>query len=391
MLGLLLALAGIAILLIGLRGRLVDDHPLCSRCGFDLFGLTDSMHCPECGVTLDHPQAKRIGHRRRLPWFIAIGGAATGLIAALLALSIWAALCGTNVDAYKPAAMLKMQVKHGIFGSRESAVLEIVNRVNAKTLPISTIEWLLRDGLGMRVDARAQIRSGDPWPYSIDFNVKNINGMSLFFFTDQIDIGPWGKPAETGYYGSGVGGRHSSTIHVGPIPPGTYDATLRFWFALAPGPTTIAPPPLGRVTLAFPKKLEVVAHDSAKGIRDEWIRAAMLESIRISPTYANQFDGRMLNFAIEAARPPKNVAFDVFVRQGDSEWRVGSFAVRRGEQTNHAIMHEMPDDYAIGQVQTIEIVLRSSVQVAKQQVDITEFWDGEIVLPVKDVKPNLPR
>lgn len=59
------ALFGAAIVWLGRRGRLVDDHPLCRRCGFDLFGLPpDSGRCPECGADLSRKRARRQGHRR---------------------------------------------------------------------------------------------------------------------------------------------------------------------------------------------------------------------------------------------------------------------------------------------------------------------------------------
>lgn len=391
MLGLLFALTGITILLIGLRGRRIDDHPLCSPCRFDLYGLTNPMHCPECGAALDHPRAMRIGHRRRLPWFIAIGGAATGLVAALLALSIWAFLSGTNVDAYKPAWMLKMQVKHGIFGSRDSAVLELVNRVQAGTLPNTTISWILVDGFGMRVEARNQICCGDSWPFAIDFKGNHIASVALLFSHDQIDIGPYGKPASNGYASSGgIGGRCSSSIHVGPIPPGTYDATLRFWFALAPRTGPAGLPNLGKVTLTFPRRLEVLPHYTSKPIHDDSIRAAMLEAVQLSSTFANKFSRPRLEVGIDVHDPPTNIAFEVFVKQGDVEWRAGSIMARTGARTTYALSQDMPNDFAADPEEML-IVLRPAANAAEATVDITEFWDGEIVLPVKDVKPNVPR
>src|SRR5215208_2333842 len=48
------------------RGRRIDDHPLCRKCGFDLFGLPGTSHnCPECGRDLRRRRATRIGHRQR--------------------------------------------------------------------------------------------------------------------------------------------------------------------------------------------------------------------------------------------------------------------------------------------------------------------------------------
>jgi cytochrome c-type biogenesis protein CcmH/NrfF len=38
LLPLLLLLLGVLLVVRGMRGRAVDDHPICRRCGFDLFG-----------------------------------------------------------------------------------------------------------------------------------------------------------------------------------------------------------------------------------------------------------------------------------------------------------------------------------------------------------------
>src|SRR3954451_5269023 len=57
-------LASAAVLAYALRGRRVDDHPLCRTCGFDLFGKpVDSTRCPECGADLARRRAVRIGRR----------------------------------------------------------------------------------------------------------------------------------------------------------------------------------------------------------------------------------------------------------------------------------------------------------------------------------------
>jgi hypothetical protein len=72
MLYLVLSFAGLllAVLLwrLGRRGRRMDDHPLCRKCGYDLFGLpADSGRCSECGADIKAKRAIRAGNRRRFP------------------------------------------------------------------------------------------------------------------------------------------------------------------------------------------------------------------------------------------------------------------------------------------------------------------------------------
>lgn len=57
---------GVALLLLGLRGRRMDRSPVCRDCGFDLAGiLPDGKTCPECGSGLNRAKAVRIGRRER--------------------------------------------------------------------------------------------------------------------------------------------------------------------------------------------------------------------------------------------------------------------------------------------------------------------------------------
>ena len=54
------------LVLIGFRGRRVNDHPLCRHCGFDLFGKpSESTVCSECGADLGRRRATQVGQRRR--------------------------------------------------------------------------------------------------------------------------------------------------------------------------------------------------------------------------------------------------------------------------------------------------------------------------------------
>ena len=104
---LILALAGVALLVAGRRGRRVGDEPRCVACGFDLRGRpVDSHACPECGRDLNRPGAVVHGTRtpRRIPLL-------TGLalsLAALVGLGVIGHRAYSEFDWYdhKPTSWL---------------------------------------------------------------------------------------------------------------------------------------------------------------------------------------------------------------------------------------------------------------------------------------------
>lgn len=57
-------MAGLALLVLALRGRTIATPPRCARCGFDLSGLRDPAICPECGAALAVPRAVLTSRRR---------------------------------------------------------------------------------------------------------------------------------------------------------------------------------------------------------------------------------------------------------------------------------------------------------------------------------------
>src|SRR5438105_668743 len=73
-------LVGATILLKGLKGRRVGDHPICARCGYDLFGKPEeSKVCPECGADLCEKKAVVIGWRQKRAGMVLVGLLIVGL------------------------------------------------------------------------------------------------------------------------------------------------------------------------------------------------------------------------------------------------------------------------------------------------------------------------
>jgi hypothetical protein len=100
---------GLALLSLGLRGRSINDHPICRRCKFDLIGngdQTEKAKCPECGSTLSGSRSIQRGSRARRPVLIVLGVflllAGAGGIGALQ----WARATKYDWNKAKPAWLL---------------------------------------------------------------------------------------------------------------------------------------------------------------------------------------------------------------------------------------------------------------------------------------------
>ena len=68
-----LVVVGIFLLILGRRGRRINLHDACRRCGHDLSGVELRTACSECGSDLRLPSAVRRGVRTRRPRFVISG------------------------------------------------------------------------------------------------------------------------------------------------------------------------------------------------------------------------------------------------------------------------------------------------------------------------------
>ena len=149
---------GLFLLIRGLRGRAIDDHPVCRECGFDLFGLPAGVEkCSECGEDLTKPKAIRIGNRRRRPGLIWTGGfvfligfAFTGLIGV-------AVLQNVNWIEHAPTWYVIRDSQSSVPADRDPALKELLRRLNAGELSDERIKEIVAKQLVWQNDANT------PW------------------------------------------------------------------------------------------------------------------------------------------------------------------------------------------------------------------------------------
>lgn len=173
----ILFVIGLTMLVSGLRGRVLDGHPVCRKCRFDLVGSVPGMaKCPECGERLDASKAIAIGNRSRRPLIAGIGAAvillSIGGGGMLVALQTGAA----GIAAAAPSRVLALvpRLTDRWTNASRVALVELGKRLGRNELPPELIHDLAIMGLDVQAD-RAR-----PWnPIWGDFAIRSRTDLTM--------------------------------------------------------------------------------------------------------------------------------------------------------------------------------------------------------------------
>jgi len=131
---------------VGWRGRRVNDHPICRKCGFDLVGhaarlsppVAADARCPECGKNLGSAESIRIGQRVRRPRLLWLG--LLLLLAGGLGVGAWtvAGVTATNWNTYKPTRLLVLEAENPSRTGVQGVYAELVARHAANPTDFSS-------------------------------------------------------------------------------------------------------------------------------------------------------------------------------------------------------------------------------------------------------------
>ncbi len=149
-------LAGLVLTVKGWRGRRLDDHPLCRRCGYDLVASGSASKCPECGSNLsDVKRAVRIGHRRRRPMLAGLG--VLILLAGLGGSGAMYWLKSRNFDwnTVKPLWLLRREAEDKQPWKAMYAQREMLDRLTAGGLSQEQVDSVIDESLTLQADVAA--------------------------------------------------------------------------------------------------------------------------------------------------------------------------------------------------------------------------------------------
>ncbi|MCY2953127.1 MAG: hypothetical protein NTU53_14280 [Planctomycetota bacterium] len=427
-------IGGVVMLVLGMRGRRIDDHPICRGCGFDLFGLpAGSVVCSECGADVKRKGAVRVGHRQRR-WGLVGGGVAVLLpVVVLLGAAAWVNLRNVDVNQYKPVWWLLSDAEKGAASARDAALRELVSRLAAGKLsgkqinkgvdrglaiqgdlkqpwprgwgdfveaaegggkvPAEKWQRYLKQALetGLKLDTRLRVRKGAVLPIRtstgnarvgqkqrlwVEYSYKKLeldgvecvkrqgnSGGGMSMSSSGGGASWWPLAADDPVFAKLTEGQHTvrQTMDVKlcdqskPLKSGGYAV-------------------LWQTTLAREAKWELVNGQTVKVVKDAGLREAVEKALKA--TRQDPANSRYVSLNIDAREPPVGLAFDVFVRQGEKEWKVGSVAFAAKKAAGWSVGGSAAEVTA----EAFDVVLRPSVAAAEGHVEQDELWDGEVVI-----------
>ncbi len=155
--GAVVLLLGLIVVVCGFRGRLVNNHPHCRGCGFDLHGITleSSTRCPECGRLISTGgQTTRNGRRKKQRGLLAFGVMLTLVGFVGVSYPMWSKIpAWKNINWYEhlPESMLISMSTRG----NASALSELHARMITDSLSDAGLNQMLTFALS-RIDDESQ-------------------------------------------------------------------------------------------------------------------------------------------------------------------------------------------------------------------------------------------
>jgi hypothetical protein len=441
-----IALLGAWVIYIGIRGKAIDDHPLCRRCGFDLTGKPDgSTACAECGTDLLAERAVRIGHRQRGVRWITAG---VLLLALALAATSLVAVERSQPDQwlkYAPVKWLLWSAQHSDPAAQSAAVKELYARATGGKLSASQMSCTIDVALGrqgnlavpwdsacgnliesartgrrltdqqwetyarqatqgaMTLRVRPNLRLGDALPYWIEQNGwRTANPTILRFTFDAIRptidnaavdlsrrdlVVTARKPSE----GEGDG----SYVNAEELPRNLgYGLHQLFVPVLLDAATPADPSHVLPVVFNKPFTLLPASQPSVRAVADPAMGDAIRNSLKVDMEVSARGNGFSSRSEVTVDGTPVALSFDVFVVIDGKEYPAFSFACPAGTKAyTWSLRLQAPLQSLVIPGATTRphgsvighatVLFRSDPAPAIESVDTFDYWDGTIVF--KDV------
>lgn len=430
---------GLLLLVLGVRGRRIDDHPWCRKCRFDLYGLKAPATCPECGLDLSRSKAVRIGQRKKR-WGMVVVGALVLLISVSgLGVNGYFQVADVNWQHQKPVWLLEYEADQTPGPTSDAALAELLRRQDLGELSADQLDGLIEAGLNHQADASRNwqkdwgvlIEKARDSKHTTDaqwqryaeqiitdiiaFNVRPKAAIGADTFSVQraiantrlgntplvdfqysrnncwLHIGDhYKRRLSEGTTGLPSGG--SSTNHITmtekdwqQVPPGVhkvrFEVDTAIWEDHAHYSSNSAPLAENKVVLTQDVEFLPLGRTTAKLNTDPALRQQVEAAVTFKQakmrqyTYHKNRGEYRLDVRIAFAPRPVDLAVEVWARHNGEETKLTTLSLAAADETTWQLGGIFKKDLG-GEV--IDLILRPSLEVAERSVDCFEIWGEEI-------------
>lgn len=436
------AALGAALLIAGLRGRRVDDRPICRKCRFDLSGLGGAgeaedvvpARCPECGRDLSEKLAVRFGHRRRRRGMVGVGSAALLIGVGVLGASAWSAAVGANFNAFKPVWMLALEARGLAPGRASAALSELVNRAEQDSLSESRLRSLAEQGLALQADedrpwlpgwgslieqawsagaisddlfkkyaqriareglemrVRDPVRVGDEWPIELKLGpARAADGSPFKLFVELKDVTVDGMRVEPisrskAAFGMSEAGALTTRSIINPLDMAPGEKTVSATWRIEVREGFRGPTAVDTWTRSISVKTNVVGPDAGgvEVVRDESLRREVESAVGVERCEVRSRDEQTTSVTcyIEFDAPPVGLAFDIVLRADGRTWETASAFAPAGKTGTLGMMGGTDGSF---DAERVDVILRPNRNTALKSVNVRRIWGEPIVVEDVDV------
>lgn len=398
---LVLLLAGLGLVVVGLRGRRAGTEPHCRSCDYNLTGLT-SQRCPECGSEVAPATIVYGGHRQRRWGLVAVGAVLPLLIpltGVVFAAVIWLkesdapwrqsfeetmdrVVAGDTNRIFE----LERRASQGKLSDEQAQSLaQVALREHQRNLPWR--EWLdwtdvlmalepqlteiqktqaARDLVTLELEVPDQVAQGEPLDVQIRFGLRGLLGAHGLRVLDILVDGesvPRGATQSTDYLLFGRAESLYETLDVGHLDPGPhrleYEVVLSL---LGPHARTLS---AAFEVLTESELTPEIREKRPMGVQflDDWL-IIHCGAQPVGPT-----GWYMKILFLVSNLFPTDIKFDVVVEAVGEEVALGTVDWRKGANRSVRFDASLPSAFDGG---TINVVLRHI------RTGSDEVWDGEL-------------
>ncbi len=432
---LLLLSAGVALLVLGVlmmrRGlwpRRRGDEPRCGTCDYNLTGIT-SNRCPECG-SATAPENVVYGqrHRRPMPALAGAGMIAAAACALVLLLFpqvrrlIWSPTMVGSKPSMSSAELAELDRRFRQGGLSAPDRLRLVGRLLDPNHSLTADAPSCVKGYhlnGMLTSQEQQALFQEIARVGIEARPKIALGEPVFFRLCYVGPGLGPGRGEPEFWVRledlelSLGGVQLDMRGVDPrVDWATTRRSMVTLCAAAPSPPTAEPARTHRLTLAGKVKVflgkrgqEQTSKLCYEGRASAWDRVRILpadvsgsirpirtpsqlqlraslrrtEEITYRTDQARCWEIRPGRYVeVSSGELPVGVAFQVYVRFDDKEYPSGVCTASKFARLQGVLCG--PLDYSGPLPKSVDVILRASKTAALQTTNVSDYWDGEIVI-----------